>query len=82
MKTTTFAKETPFYASSSEIRFAQSYAERFSLYLLFEFRRAPKCFELPGSIDAHCALDPSAIVAHFGSHAAGALNCAGTPPSP
>ncbi len=58
VKTTTFAKETPFYASSSELRFAQKNAEKFSLYRLFEFRKAPKCFTLAGSIQEHCALDP------------------------
>lgn len=58
VKTTTFAKETPFFASASEIRFAQENARRFSLYRLFEFRRAPKCFTLPGAIETHCALDP------------------------
>jgi hypothetical protein len=58
VKTTTFAKETPFYASSSELRFARANAERFSLYRLFEFRKTPKCYTLPGSIQDHCALDP------------------------
>ena len=58
VKTTSFAKETPFYASSSEIRFAEGNAERYSLYRLFEFRRTPKCYTLPGVIQDHCALDP------------------------
>lgn len=58
VKTTAFAKETPFYASASEIRFAQKNAERFSLYRLFEFRKTPKCYTLPGMIQDHCALDP------------------------
>jgi hypothetical protein len=58
VKTTAFSKETPFYASASEIRFAQKNAERFSLYRLFEFRKIPKCYTLPGMIENHCALDP------------------------
>lgn len=58
VKTTAFAKETPFYASSSEIRFAQKNAERFSLYRLFEFKKTPRCYTLPGRIQDHCALDP------------------------
>jgi hypothetical protein len=57
VKTTAFAKETPFYASSRELRFAQQHAERFAVYRLFEFRKAPKCYTLPGSIQDHCALD-------------------------
>jgi Domain of unknown function (DUF3883) len=58
VKTTAFAKETPFYASSSEIRFARKNAERYSLRRLFEFRKAPKCYTLPGVIENHCALNP------------------------
>jgi hypothetical protein len=58
VKTTSFAKETPFYASSSEIQFAQNNAERFSLYRLFEFRKNPRCYTLPGVIQDHCVLDP------------------------
>lgn len=58
VKTTAFAKETPFFASSAEIRFSQQNAPRYSLYRLFEFRKKPKCFALPGAIQDHCALDP------------------------
>lgn len=58
VKTTAFAKETPFYASASEIRFAQKNAPQFFVYRLFEFRKAPKCYTLPGMIEDHCALDP------------------------
>lgn len=58
VKTTMFAKETPFYASSSELRFAQKNAERFFVYRLFEFKKAPKCYTLPGAIEDHCVLDP------------------------
>ena len=58
VKTTMFAKETPFYASSSELRFAQQNAEHFFLYRLFEFKKTPKCYTLPGAIQDHCALDP------------------------
>jgi hypothetical protein len=57
VKTTTFAKETPFFVSSSELRFAEQNAPRFSLYRLFEFRKAPKCYVLPGVIQDHCVLD-------------------------
>jgi hypothetical protein len=65
VKTTAFAKETPFYASANEIRFAQKNAERFSLYRLFEFRKTPKCYTLPGMIDDHCALDPISFRCSF-----------------
>ncbi len=58
VKTTTFARETPFFASASEIRFAEQNAVRFELCRLFAFRKSAKCFTLPGPIQHHCALDP------------------------
>lgn len=66
VKTTTFAKETPFFASSSELRFAERNPERFSLYRLFEFRKTPKCYLLPGAIQDHCVLDPVTYRCSFG----------------
>ncbi len=65
VKTTSFAKETPFYASASEIGFARQNAERYSLYRLFEFRKTPKCYTLPGTIEEHCALDPISFRCSF-----------------
>lgn len=59
VKTTSFAKETPFYASAAEVIFARENAPRYHLYRLFEFRSAPKCFVLRGALDEHCVLDAS-----------------------
>lgn len=58
VKTTAFAKETPFFASAGEVRFARKNATQYVLCRLFEFRKVPKCFTLPGAIDEHCRLDP------------------------
>ena len=58
VKTTTFARETPFFASASELRFAEQNSARFALYRLFDFRKAAKCFTLCGAIHDHCSLDP------------------------
>ncbi len=58
VKTTTFAKETPFFASSAELKFARQNSQRFSLFRLFDFRKAPKCFMMQGPIEIHCSLDP------------------------
>ena len=58
VKTTAFAKETPFFASSSEVRFAQKNAAQYSLCRLFEFKKRPRFFLLTGSITEHCNLDP------------------------
>jgi hypothetical protein len=65
VKTTAFAKETPFYASASEVRFAQKNAPSFFVYRLFEFRKTPKCYTLPGMIEDHCALDPISFRCSF-----------------
>lgn len=58
VKTTKFAKETPFFASASELRFAQQHSDRFALYRVFDFRKAPRLFALPGAIEKHCVMDP------------------------
>ncbi len=58
VKTTRFAKETPFYISSGEVRFARQNPDRFSLCRVFDFRREPRCFTLPGRVEDHCTLDP------------------------
>jgi len=58
VKTTAFAKETPFYASRNEIEFSRYSANQYYLYRLFEFRKTAKAFQLQGDIAAHCRLDP------------------------
>lgn len=65
VKTTAFAKETPFFASSNEVAFAHSRSEAYHLYRLFEFKRAPRCFILSGDIRNHCALDPVSFRCSF-----------------
>jgi hypothetical protein len=66
VKTTSFGERTPFFVSANEVRFARSHAEQFSLYRLFDFRQAPRLFELPGPVEIHCKLDPSTYRASFG----------------
>jgi len=58
VKTTAFAKETPFFASSAEVRFANKNAAQYSIYRLFEFKKRPRFFVLAGSISENCKLDP------------------------
>ncbi len=58
VKTTAFAKETPFYASRNEVSFSSDFQSQFQLYRLFEFRRSPKLFSLKGAIGDHCQMDP------------------------
>ena len=65
VKTTAYAKETPFFISDGEISFANSHELEFRLYRVFEFRRAPRLFELRGRPDNHCRLDPTTYRASF-----------------
>lgn len=57
VKTTAYAAETPFFVSRNEVGFSQAEHEKFHLYRLFEFRKKPRMFVLPGLIEAHCSLD-------------------------
>ncbi len=65
VKTTAFAKETPFFVSRNEVAFSECESEQFHLYRLFEFRKEPKLFDLPGVITKHCMLDPISYLARF-----------------
>lgn len=66
VKTTSFGERTPFFVSANEVRFARSRPDEFRLYRLFDFRQAPRLFELAGPIESHCALDPTTYRASFG----------------
>jgi len=66
VKTTGFGERTPFYVSANEACFARDHAESFRLYRLFDFRAAPRLFELRGPIETHCKLDPVSFRASFG----------------
>ena len=65
VKTTSFGERTPFFVSANEPRFAKDHASRFRLYWLFDFRVAPRLFELDGPIDRHCMLDATTYRATF-----------------
>lgn len=65
VKTTAFAKETPFYASQNEVSVSSEMADQFHLYRLFEFRRSPKLFTLQGEISKHCSMNPVSYLCHF-----------------
>jgi len=66
VKTTTFGERTPFFVSANEVRFAKARENRFRLYRMFDFRSAPRMFELAGPIEHHCLLDPTTYRASFG----------------
>jgi hypothetical protein len=66
VKTTAFGERTPFYVSANELAFARKHEQSFTLYRLFDFRRSPRLFELPGPIERHCKLDAANFRASFG----------------
>lgn len=65
VKTTAFGRETPFFVSNGEIALSKQAGDQFHLYRLFEFRKAPRMFDLPGQLDHHCVLDPVTYRASF-----------------
>lgn len=65
VKTTAFGQLTPFYVSRNELARSDRDAPRYHLYRVFDFRRHPRVFDLPGRIDAHCRLDPVSWLAAF-----------------
>lgn len=65
VKTTTFGQDTPFFVSRGELALSQGAKDQFHLYRLFEFRKSPRLFDLPGSLDEHCLLDPVTYRASF-----------------
>ncbi len=66
VKTTRFGRDTPFFVSKGELALSHAAKEQFHLYRLFEFRKAPRLFNLIGELDLHCALDPVTYRASFG----------------
>jgi len=66
VKTTSFGERTPFFVSANEARFARDHRDSFRLYRLFDFRSAPKLFELAGAVEHHCLLDAVTFRASFG----------------
>ena len=58
VKTTTFGQATPSFVSRGELALSQDAREQFHLYKFFEFRKAPRLFNLKGALDQYCVLDP------------------------
>lgn len=65
VKTTSFAKETPFFVTRNELQVSKQESSRFHLYRLYDFRKQLQLFDLPGAIDAHCQLDAQSYRASF-----------------
>jgi len=65
VKTTAFGELTPFYVNRNEIARSNVDADKYRLYRIFDFRDKPRVFQLPGSIEGHCTLDPVTYLACF-----------------
>ena len=65
VKSTRYGKLTPFYISVGEVRFSSANRHAYHLYRLFDFRRRPKLFMLPGDVRQHVRLDAINYRAHF-----------------
>ena len=65
VKTTRYGKLTPFYISAGEVRFSEANVHAYHLYRLFEFRKRPRLFQLPGDVGRHVHLQAASYRAHF-----------------
>ncbi len=57
VKTTAFAKATPFYVSRNEVDFSERMKRQYHLYRVFEFRAQPRMFMLRGNMRKKLKLD-------------------------
>lgn len=67
VKTTAFAKASPFYISRNELAFSEENADRYRLYRLFEFRDSPRMFEVAGSMRQRLVLNAVTYQATVGA---------------
>lgn len=63
VKTTKYGGETPFYVSRNEVAVSKREAAKYQVYRLFEFRKYPRLYMLPGAIETSCALSPITFLA-------------------
>ncbi len=63
VKTTKYAAQTPFFVSANEVRVSEREADRYHLYRVFEFRKSPKLFNVPGPFPASFELTPTQFLA-------------------
>lgn len=65
VKTSHSGKYQPFYISENEVAFSRQYSDQYSLYRVFNFKRAPKLFMLPGDIGRNVQLVANTYKAIF-----------------
>jgi len=59
VKTTTLGKYFPFYVSSNELACSETCADRYRLFRVFNFSKAPRIFVLEGALSKACRLRPT-----------------------
>jgi hypothetical protein len=67
VKTTSSGKYQPFLISENERAFSNDRADSYRLYRIYEFRRQPRIFILPGAVEGHAQLLPQQYRAVFGN---------------
>lgn len=66
VKTTRYGAQTPFFVTRNEVAVSEQEAERYHLYRVFAFRRAPRLFGLAGSLSRNFSLSPTQYLARIG----------------
>ena len=59
VKTTGLGKFFPFYVTRTEVRCSEDVGERYHLFRVFDFGRAPRAYVLAGPLRARCHLEPT-----------------------
>lgn len=65
VKTTAFCELTPFYVTRNELARSAADSMRYRLYRVFDFRKRPRVFSLPGEINTYCRLNPISYLAEL-----------------
>lgn len=63
VKTTKYGADTPFFVSRHEVSVSEREAARYQVYRLFDFKKKPQLFLLPGAIPESCRLTASTFLA-------------------
>lgn len=59
VKTTGLGKYFPFYVTANEVRVSERRPDAYHLYRVFDYGRAPRMYQVPGSLAKTCDLEPT-----------------------
>lgn len=65
VKTTNSGKYQPFFISSNEVSFSKDYAEKYSLYRVYQFKKNPRLFSMNGEVGKYVNLHAKSYQARF-----------------